>query len=67
MQAFIDAATDRGLSIADEPERHPDTDVDGRYAWILPVDGGGRVEVLMPGADLSQVRDDLSPQAYCIL
>ena len=66
MQAFVDAATDRGLRLAGEPERHRDADVAGRYAWILPVEGGGPVEVLMPGADLSQVRDDLSPQAFCI-
>ena len=66
MQAFLDAATDRGLHLTDEPERHREADTDGRYAWILAVEGGDRVQVLMPGADITQVRDDLSAHAYCI-
>ena len=66
MQAFLDAATDRGLHLADEPERHPEADTGGRYAWILPLEGGDHVQVLMPGADITQVRDDLSSNAYCI-
>ena len=67
MQAFIDAATERGLRLTDEPERHPDADADGRYAWLLPIEGAGHMQVLMPGADIAQVRDDLSSHAYCIL
>jgi hypothetical protein len=66
MQGFIDAATERGLRLADEPERHREADVDGRYAWILPVEGGDHVQVLMPGADIAQVRDDLSSHDYCL-
>jgi hypothetical protein len=66
MAVFLRDATARGLRLAGDPERDPGADADGRFGWILPVEGGGRVPVLMPGAGLAQVRDDLTAQAYCI-
>ena len=65
LQAFVYEATERGLRLAGEPQRQPDADIDGRYAWDLPLEGGGHVRILMPGADLAQLRS-LSAQAYCI-
>jgi hypothetical protein len=66
LAAFIDAATERGLELADEPERTPDTDEGGRYGWTLPLTSGTAVRVLMPGVDLALVRDDLSAEAPCM-
>ena len=65
LQAFIDAATDRGLVLADEPQREPDHDAGGRYAWALPRAGGGHLQVLMPGAELAQLTGHTA-DAYCI-
>jgi hypothetical protein len=64
LQAFIDAATERGLVLTDEPERRPDLDTDGRYGWALPR-AGGAVEILMPGAPLEQLHGPTT-DAYCI-
>jgi hypothetical protein len=66
LQAFIDSASDRGLELADEPERLPDADKGGRYGWTLRLAGGEVVQVLMPGVDLVRVRDDLSAEAPCL-
>jgi hypothetical protein len=65
LQAFLDEATERGLRLADEPERDAGADVDGRYGWVLPLVGGDRVPVLMPGSDLAELRG-LSAQSYCV-
>jgi hypothetical protein len=66
LAAFIDAATERGLGLADEPERTPDVDEGGRYGWTLRLAGGEVVRVLMPGVDLALIRDDLSAEAPCV-
>lgn len=66
LAAFIDAATERGLELADEPDRIPDADEGGRYAWNLRLAGGTVVQVLMPGVDLIRIRDDLSAEAPCL-
>lgn len=66
LAAFIDAATERGLELADEPDRIPDADEGGRYGWNLPLTNGTVVRVLMPGVDLVRVRDDLSAEAPCL-
>jgi hypothetical protein len=66
LAAFIDAATERGLELADEPERLPDADEGGRFAWNLHLAGGKVVQVLMPGVDLIRIRDDLSAEAPCL-
>lgn len=66
LAAFIDAATELGLQLDGEPERRPEFDEGGRYAWTLPRVGGSAVQVLIPGVGAAQLRDDLSAQAYCI-
>ena len=48
LEAFIDGATERCLRLIDEPERRPEADADGRYAWTLLLEGGGQAWILMP-------------------
>lgn len=66
LQEFVDEATTRGLRLSDEPIRHAEADADGRYGWVLPLEGGDQVPILMPGTDLATLRDDLSSEAYCL-
>ena len=62
LRAFVAEAVERGLRLAGEPERQPNADIDGRYAWSLPLQGGDRARILMPGVGLTQLRDDLTAQ-----
>ncbi|BEL07810.1 hypothetical protein Q0Z83_060010 [Actinoplanes sichuanensis] len=62
---FVEEATDRGLHLAGDPQRDPEADAGGRYGWILTVEGGARVRIGMPGAELEQLRH-LGATAYCV-
>lgn len=62
---FVDAATERGLRLADEPQRAAEADTGGRYGWDLPLEGGTTVRVLMPGRPVAELRDS-SAQAPTI-
>ncbi|GAB1646786.1 hypothetical protein [Krasilnikovia sp. MM14-A1259] len=48
-------------------DRATDLDTgDGRFGYRLYGEGSNPVEILMPGAPLAVVRDDLTAQAYCL-
>jgi hypothetical protein len=63
LDVFLAAARDRGAQFAGDPVRDPAADRDGRYGWDLPMVDGSMVRLLMPGAELIRVRDDLTAQA----
>ncbi|GAA0494933.1 hypothetical protein Ade02nite_19470 [Paractinoplanes deccanensis] len=65
LAAFVDAATELGLRLADEPLRVAEADRGGRYGWDLPLEGGTTVRVLMPGRPIAELKD-LSVQAPTI-
>ncbi|MBM2618390.1 hypothetical protein JIG36_22785 [Actinoplanes sp. LDG1-06] len=49
-----------------EPVRDPGADRDGRFGWDLPMSDGRVVRLLMPGAELTALRDDITAQAPCL-
>lgn len=53
----------RVASLAGDPVRDPAADRDGRFAWNLPYTDGHTVQLLMPGAELGLLRDDLTSAA----
>ncbi len=75
--AFVDAVRQRAdrmgggpvirtAGLAGEPVRDPAADRDGRYGWDLPLTDGRALRLLMPGADLTRVRDDITAEAPCL-
>jgi hypothetical protein len=60
---FLAAARERGAELAGDPVRDPAADRDGRYGWDLPMADGSVVRLLMPGVELTRVRDDLTASA----
>ena len=58
LDVFLAEARDRGAVLAGEPVRTPAADRDGRFGWSIPTADGGAVRLLMPGAELEQVRGD---------
>ncbi|WP_430787011.1 hypothetical protein [Actinoplanes sp. G11-F43] len=59
-------ATERGIALGytpqvGEPQRDPDHDADGRFAWTITVNGA-TVRVLMPGVDAAVLRHVTSGQ-----
>ncbi len=67
LETFLAAVAERGGQLAGEPVRNRAADRDGRYAWDLPMPGEAVVRLLMPGAELARVRDDLSARAPCLI
>ncbi|WP_433531272.1 hypothetical protein ACQPYA_03955 [Micromonospora sp. CA-263727] len=66
MSAFVDALRQRGIDLPATADRDPSADRDGRYGYLLPT-ATGAVHILMPGADLARVRDDLTASAPCLV
>ncbi len=66
LEIFLAAVVERGGQLAGEPVRDPAADRDGRYGWDLAMPDGTVVRLLMPGAELMRVRDDLSARAPCL-
>jgi len=73
LRTFVDAVRERALLERDvpgsggevgEPVRDLELDRDGRFGWKLPVNGA-EVSILMPGANLGQVRE-LGAAAPCL-
>ncbi|MCY1139925.1 hypothetical protein OWR29_18130 [Actinoplanes sp. Pm04-4] len=56
----------RVAHLAGDPVRDPQADRDGRFGWDLPLSDGRVVRLLMPGADLAALRDDITAQAPCL-
>jgi hypothetical protein len=56
----------RAAHLAGDPVRDPQADRDGRFGWDLPLSDGRAVRLLMPGADLAALRDDITAQAPCL-
>ncbi|MEU1813148.1 hypothetical protein [Micromonospora aurantiaca (nom. illeg.)] len=65
MRVFVAEVGERGGQLAGEPARTPSADRDGRYGYQLRGENG-EITVLMPGADLARVRDDLTASAPCL-
>lgn len=63
VDVLIAAARERGAELASDPVRDPAADRDGRFGWDLPMADGTVVRLLMPGAELMRVRDDITAQA----
>jgi hypothetical protein len=66
LQVFLDAARDRGVELGGDPVRDPDADRDGRFGWNLLMADESIVRLLMPGAELIRVRDNVTAQAPCL-
>jgi hypothetical protein len=56
----------RAAGLDGDPVRDPAADRDGRFGWDLPLSDGRVVRVLMPGAELNALRDDVSAAAPCL-
>jgi hypothetical protein len=56
----------RVSDLTGEPVRDPAADRDGRFGWDLPFSDGTLLRLLMPGADVSRLRDDLTAEAPCL-
>jgi hypothetical protein len=65
LQTFVDELTERGAELTDEPERDLGSDEGGRFAWVLPFAGDVRVQILMPGVELAELKST-SAQAPCL-
>jgi hypothetical protein len=63
---FLTASAKRGAAFAGEPTRDPSADRDGRYGWDLPMADDTIVRLLMPGVELTRVRDDITAHAPCL-
>jgi hypothetical protein len=50
----------RTAGLDGNPVRDPAADRDGRFGWDLPLSDGQVVPVLIPGAELKALRDDVS-------
>lgn len=66
MVEFVAEFQERGGHLAGDPIRTTDLDEGGRFGWLLPLVGGGASEILMPGVELTRLRDDLTAQAPCV-
>ena len=60
------AALIADAGLATDPVRDPGLDRDGRYGWQLPLADGTSVLVLVPGVELTALRDDVTAQAPCL-
>lgn len=65
LQVFVDELTERGAELTDEPERDLGADEGGRFAWVLPMAGDVRVQVLMPGVPMAELKA-ISVRAPCL-
>ncbi len=66
MAEFAATVREHGGQLVGDPVREPAADARGRYGFRLPTIDGTVVHVLMPGVDLTQIRDDISAQAPCL-
>jgi hypothetical protein len=77
LETFLDAVRDRAAvmgggpvtrtaELTGPPGRDPAADRDGRYGWDLPVSDGHLVRLLMPGVELTRLRDDITAAAPCL-
>ncbi|MBL7252780.1 hypothetical protein [Paractinoplanes lichenicola] len=56
----------RVAGIAGDPVRDPGADRDGRFGWDLPMSDDRAVRLLMPGVELTLIRDDITARAPCL-
>jgi hypothetical protein len=66
LQTFLVEVAHRGGQPSGTPQRVPDGDGRGRYAFDVPTDGDATVRILMPGLAIEAIRDDLRASAPCI-
>lgn len=67
MATFLTAVLQRGGELAaGQPTRDPSGDHEGRFGYRLSTAGGSSIAILMPGVDLTRVRDDPSAAAPCL-
>ncbi|WP_130510952.1 hypothetical protein [Krasilnikovia cinnamomea] len=62
VEVLLAAARDRGKALG-EPVRDPAADRDG---WDVPAADGSVVRLLMPGVELTRLRDDITAQPPCL-
>jgi hypothetical protein len=62
---FVAAVSERGGTFTGDPVRAPELDADGRFGWRLPT-AAGEVEVLMPGVEVTVLRDVSSARTPCL-
>ena len=56
----------RTADLTGAPVRDPAADRDGRYGWTLHFSDGHQLRLLMPGADITGIRDDITAAAPCL-
>jgi hypothetical protein len=56
----------RVARLSGDPIRDPAADRDGRFGWDLPYSDGRVVRLLMPGVELTLLRDDLTAASPCL-
>lgn len=56
----------RTAELTGDPVRDPAADRDGRYGWTLHFTDGHQLRLLMPGTDITGVRDDITAAAPCL-
>ncbi len=56
----------RTADLTGEPVRDPAADRDGRYGWTLAFTDGHQLRMLMPGTDITGIRDDITAAAPCL-
>ncbi|WP_249999286.1 hypothetical protein [Actinoplanes sp. M2I2] len=56
----------RVAHLAGDPVRDPRADRDGRFGWDLPMSDGRAVRLLLPGAELTRLRDDITAESPCL-
>ena len=56
----------RHAELAGDPVRDPAADRDGRFGWDLPMSDGRSIRLLMPGAALPLLRDDVTAGSPCL-
>jgi hypothetical protein len=66
LDVFLAAARERGAALTGPAVRDRTADRDGRFGWDLPMADESIVRLLVPGVELTRVRDDLSARAPCL-
>jgi hypothetical protein len=56
----------RTAELTGPPARDPAADRDGRYGWNLAFTDGRQLRLLMPGVELTRLRDDITAAAPCL-
>ncbi|WP_157747094.1 hypothetical protein [Micromonospora echinofusca] len=64
IEVFVQALHERGIQLSGPATRDSSSDRDGRYGYLLPT--ATSIRILMPGVELTRVRDDLTASAPCL-